>query len=299
MGAGTVVGVVLAVLAAFALAIQYLCVRLGTERGSVRDVVLISLLVNVLLAVPLALVIHGIPGITRWGIVWFAFAGFSGSFLARVCIFKSTELIGASRTAPVVATNAFVASVLAILIFGETVTIAHLIGIVLIVGGVGVISWETARDQSPERSLRDFGVTLILPILAAILLGIEPIFVSLGFEAGAGFMTGVAVNATAATTGFLVYLLVATHPIRSTFRRTAELKWHLAAGVSSFLGIAGIFAGLEVAPVVLVIPLVQIVPLLVLILSALFMPRRLEEVTWRLLLAAILVVLGAILVSIA
>lgn len=46
-----------------------------------------------------------------------------------------------------------------------------------------------------------------------------------------------------------------------------------------------------------VVPIIQASPLVVIALSAVFLPKRLERVTWRLVVAATVVVTGATLVS--
>ena len=57
------------------------------------------------------------------------------------------------------------------------------------------------------------------------------------------------------------------------------------------------FAALDMAPVVVVIPIFDSVPLLVVAFSALFMPSHLERVTWRVGVAAVAVVAGAVIVT--
>ncbi|MEM4780757.1 MAG: DMT family transporter [Halalkalicoccus sp.] len=292
-----VLGIALSVLAALAFAGQYLCVRLGTDRGSVTDVMLISLVCNVVLIGPAALIVHYPEyALTRFSVLSFVAAGLSGSLLARLCMFKSVETIGASRTSPVVSANVFFATLLAIVVLGETLTPAHLLGIVLVVAGVAVISWETATDD-PERPLREVGLSLLLPLAAAAFIGFEPIFVSMGLAEGTPLLPGFAIKATVATTAFLAYLRFSGVRPTASVRRTPELKWHLGAGVTSTVGIGSYFAALEVAPVVIVVPLLQTSPLLVVVLSAVFLPRRLERVTWRLVAAACVVVVGATVVS--
>lgn len=292
------IGIALSVAAALAFAGQYLCVRLGTDRGSVTDAMLISLLCNVALVGPAAVLVHypEYP-FTRLSALSFAAAGLSGSLLARVCMFKSVETIGASRTSPVVSANVFFATLLAIAFLDETLTLAHLVGIVLVVVGVAVISWETATGADPGRPLREVGVSLLLPISAAAFIGLEPIFVSIGLAAGTPLLPGFAIKATVATIGFVAYLRLSGARATASLRRSPELKWYLGAGLTSTVGIGTYFAALEVAPVVVVVPLLQTSPLLVVVLSALFLPRRLERVTWRLVAAAVVVVLGATVVS--
>lgn len=290
-------GIALSVVASLAFAGQYLCVRLGTDRGSVTDVMLLSLVCNVVLIGPAAAILHYPDyALTRLSVLSFVAAGLSGSLLARVCMFKSVQTIGASQTSPVVSANVFFATLLALAVLGETLTPTHLIGIVLIVCGVAVISWETATDD-PDRPLREVGFSLLLPLAAAAFIGFEPIFVSMGLSEGTPLLPGFAIKATVATLGFVGYLRFSGARPTASFRLSPELKWYLGAGITSTVGIGAYFAALEITPVVIVVPLLQTSPLLVVVLSAIFLPRRLERVTWRLGAAACVVVVGATVVS--
>ncbi|PCR89282.1 DMT family transporter [Natrinema ejinorense] len=293
-------GVLLATVAAVGFAGQFLCIRLGTDEGTVADAVLVVLLCHVILVVPAAFVLHAPPYaalFTPLSAISFAAAGIAGMLVARVLMFTSIEALGASLTSPVIASNALFATVFAVVILEERLTAGHFAGIVLIVAGIAVVSWETAATTSPDQSLRETGAMLVLPLAAAVCIGIEPIFVSIGLAEGTPILPGLGVMATTATIGFVGYLgwtgSLATGPVRSS-----STAWYVAGGVSTTVAFLAYFAALAVAPVVLVMPLLQLTPLLVVVLSVLFLPRQLERVTWRVTAAALVVVVGATLVSV-
>lgn len=292
-------GIGLAAVTALSFALYYLCVRLGTVRGHVYDIMLISLVVNVALYLPLVAIVHGIPTVTIESALAFAAAGLSGSLFARLVVMRSVEAIGASRTSPIVASNVFVASLLAIILFDEQLTGWHLVGIILIVGGIALITFETATGADPDASLRELGAPVVLPVLGAFLLGFEPIFITLGLEAGGGVLPGVAIKAIAATVGFILYLLLIDALRFERLGWNRPMAWSIGAGLTSGIGIITLFAALETAPVVLVIPLIQTSPLIVVVLSLAFLPRRLELITLRLIAGAAVVVVGVTLVSLA
>lgn len=297
VGVAHLTGITLASVAAVAFALYYLCVRLATTDGDVLGVMLVSLVTNVLMFVPLAGLVHGIPELTILAVLSFVAAGLAGSFFSRLAVMKSVEAIGASRTSPIVASNVFIASILAIILFDEQLTFMHIIGIVFIVGGVAAITYETASGSGQTVTLREFGATLVLPVLGAALIGVEPIFVTIGFEEGAPILPGVAIKATAATVGFVAYLSVTRTLKPDRLRWGPNRRWYLGAGLTSGIGILALFAALEAAPVVIVIPLIQTAPLIVVVLSLLFLPRHLERITLRLVIGAVIVVVGATLVS--
>ena len=295
-------GAFLAVLAALGWAGQYVFIRLGTRTGSVTDAMLVSLACNVALVVPpVAVLYYPDYGLTPAAAAAFAGAGLAGSVLSRVAQFEATRTIGASRTAPVVSSTALVSALLAVVFLEETLTSVHLAGIVLIVVAVGVISRETARDDGAADSLADAGAYLLLPVLAALTLGIEPILLKVGFAAGTPTFVGLAVMLSAAAVGYAAFVAVRDGlPSPASLAGAAgdgNLRWYVGAGVAGTLALVGYFAALAVAPVVVVVPILQAAPLLVVGLSVAFLPRRLERVTPRLVAAAAAVVVGTVVVS--
>jgi len=302
---GVAAGALVAVLAALGWAGQYVFIRLGTRTGSVTGAMLVSLACNVALVVPAVAVLHYPDyGLTIRSTAAFAGAGIAGSVLSRVAQFEATRTIGASRTAPVVSSTALVSAFLAVLFLDETLTVPHLAGVVLIVGAVAVISRETARDEGTVDSLADAGAYLLLPVLAALALGVEPILLKVGFDAGTPTFVGLAVMLSAAAVGYAAFVaardgLPALSPpgIAAVGDADSNLRWFLGAGVAGTLALVGYFAALAVAPVVVVVPILQAAPLLVVGLSAVFLPRGLERVTPRLVAAAVAVVVGTVVVS--
>jgi len=300
-----VAGVGLATLAALGWAGQYVCIRVGTEHGRVTDAMLVSLACNVALLVPAALAVHGSAhGLTPVAAAGFAAAGLAGSFLSRLLQFHSTRRIGASRTAPTVSSSALVATGLAVLLLGETVTPAHVAGILLIVAGVAVVSTETAPDGDGDPPgdrppLREAGAALSLPLLAALFLGVEPIVLRAAMAEGTPLLVGLAVMSLSAALAFVAYRTARGGLPRPAALATPDLRWHVGAGLAGTVALGAYFAALAAAPVVVVIPILQTAPLLVVGLSALALPGRLERVTPRLAAAAAVVVAGATAVSLA
>lgn len=294
------IGVILAALSALTWASHFLFVRIGLEGGKVSEVLVIAVVTNLVLVVPASVVYYWPDlGLTPRSVALFALAGISSGLFARVFRYESTRRIGASRTAPITASAGLVSTVLAVLILDELLTPSHLAGIVLIVVGVMITSWETASDSGREESLHDLGVTLALPFLAALLYGVEPVIVKLALAEGTPFLIGMSIMILAAATSFLGY-----RRLRGTLEIRAPLlgpygKWYLAAALAGTATFITYFAALDIAPVVFVIPIYQTVPLLVAGLSLVFLPQHLERVTWRLGVAAALVVAGATLVSLA
>ena len=291
-------GVALACLAALGFAGQFLFVRLGTVEGDVNDAVFIALACNVVLLAPPVVILYPPPYtqlFTPTSALAFAAAGLIGMFAARILLFTSVGKIGANLTAPIISSNVLFATVIAVVALGERLSPQHALGILLVVVGVAVVSWETA-DAGPDRSLRDTGAMLTLPLGAAIFIGIEPTLISVGLGDGTPVLPGILLMAMTASIAFLCYLFVVEGgpSLPDSSRSTG---WFVAAGVSTTVGFVGYFAGLSLAPVVLVVPLIQLAPLIVVVVSLIALPRHLERITWQVGFAAVVVVVGATLVS--
>jgi len=292
----TLLGTILATTASLMFAFQYLFVRLGTQKGSVSEVIWVSLLSNVVILVPPALVLYDFSMSTE-AMLAFVGAGLSGSLFARICMFTSIQRLGASRTSPIAASNALFATMLAVLVLDETLTAVHFLGVVLIVAGVAVISYETAETKSVDLSRRELTVLFLVPILGAVFLGIEPIFISLALGAGGSIIPGTAVVVTTAFVGFTVYTRASAGLPSPSVLRQPYLKWYLAAGIATTFGLLAAFTALQTAPVAIAVPLIQTSPLLVICLSALFLSSQLERVTPTVLVSTVIIIVGATIVS--
>jgi drug/metabolite transporter (DMT)-like permease len=289
-------GAGLAVAAALFLAIQVVCVRIGTDSGRSNDALIVVLLVNIALLVPVALVV-GYPDYTLPpdALLSFAAAGLVGTMLGRAFEYAGIERIGASRSEPIKASQPLHAALLAVLILGETLTPVAGVGTVLVVVGIAIISWESRSADDGMGSIS--WSYLALPLASAFMYGIEPIFAKVGLATGTSPFVGLGIKTLTATVAFYAYLRYrGALPGRAALR-SANTKWYLGAGVANSAFLLSYYAALSVAPVVLVQPVLQTSPLFVIVLSVIFL-QRLERVTPRIVLAAAVVALGAAVVSI-
>jgi len=293
-----VVGILFSMLSATLWAVHNLAVRMATTEGGVADAITVVMVTNVAILVPAAAIVH-YPnyGLSPFSVGMFATAGVSGLLLGRICLFRGIHTIGASRTTPVVTASTLVSAVLAVWVLDETVTLARGVGILLIVGGIAAISWVMATDGDETPSVRSVGIALSLPLGAALFIGVEPIFIRFGLDSGTPILVGLAIMTLTALAGYYPYRRLRGDVIRLPTRGRIR-RWYIVAGLASTIGLTAYFAALETAPVVVVIPIIQLSPLLVIAASAAFLPQSLERVTWRLAAAAVVVIVGATLVSV-
>lgn len=289
-------GIALALAAALAVAITSITVRLGTTEGRSTDVLVIVIAVNFVVFVPLAAALYYPDyGLTPRSIAAFVLAGIAGTMLARALYYESIRRIGASRSEPIKASNPLHAAVIAVLVLGETLTGGHLAGIVLIVVGVALVSAEGATSPTTGEN----GVPwrgLLLPFAAAFFYGLDPVFSKLGLIEGTPLLVGLAVKTVAGGAAFFGYLWWQGGLPRRDDLLGPGWSWKLAAGLGNTVFLLLYFAAIAVAPVAVAFPIMQTSPLIVAVISFLFL-QRLERVTPRLVLGALIVVVGAIAVT--
>lgn len=292
----SLLGIGLAAVAALSIATTSLGIRLGTDDGTTIEALVVVLACNVLLLAPIAAVYAPTePPLTLRSALAFGAAGVTGTLLGRLFYFTSIARIGSSRTEPIKATQPLHATVGAVILFGERVTALHFAGIVLVVVGVAVVSWEMSRNDSATgvESVR----ALLPGLAAAVFFGIEPLLAKLGFGGSNALISGVMLRIVVAAAAFVTYLWLRNGLPSLDRLRRSNSRWYLVAGVANTSFLLSYYAALQVAPVSLVVPIVQTSPLVVMALSLLFLPTRLERVTWRLGSGASIVVAGAVLVT--
>lgn len=293
------IGVALALIAALGSAIVSLIIRIGTENGDISDAVLITALVNTVILLPIVAVLY-FPdyGLTPKSSLSFIAAGLAGTVLGRGFKYASIRKIGASRTEPIVASWVLVSTILGVILLNETLTLIHGLGIMLVVGGVVLIAVETSQGNPDNLSRRELLAGLIIPILGAVALGWEPIFANFGLNEATPAPVGLLVKTAAASLGLLAYLRWrGALPTRITYRSN-DFRMFVIAGVVSTVSLLSYYLALGLVPVNVVVPIMATNTMLVVVLSIIFMPRRLEKVSWHLLLAAMIVVGGVVLISV-
>ena len=283
-----------AFLAALIVAMTSVAVRIGTQKNRSSDILAVVLIVNLIVFIPLAFLIHHPNyGLTYRSIGAFIDAGIEGTVLARSLYYEGIRHIGASRAEPMKASNPMIAAIAAVILLGETLSIEIIIGILMIVTGVALVSMEiTSRKEKLKGSLKGIMITL----LASFFYALDPVFNKVGLEEGTPILVGLALKAAAGGIVFFAYLWWnGKLPILSKMD-SSQWKWMLIAAVCNTCFLIAYFLAISSGPVTIVFPIMQTSPLLVAGISFLFL-QRLERVTVRLLVGAFVVVFGASLLT--
>lgn len=166
------------------------------------------------------------------------------------------------------------------------------------------------REGQPEPHARGierrraFGY--LFGVLTAACWASSPVFLRKGLEIVPSPMWAVTVGLAAATLPFLVWLAVVRPEPKVPLRRGMPVDprsrlalWFLVlAGLASAAGAVGRTLAIDLAPVVVVVPLLQTTSLWTIALAPPLLGRHVERVTPRLIGGALLVLAGASLVII-
>jgi uncharacterized membrane protein len=223
----------------------------------------------------------------------FTAAGVVGTALGRLAIFAGNARVGASLSSAVVSARPLFATALAVGFLGEPLSVPTAVGIVVLVIGLGVLSVSKGGDLGGW-SLRD----LLVPLAAAALFAAGNVLRRWGLAAVETTpLEAVVINEVAALLVLTGYVAV-TGPKRVLNRPRRSYLVFAASGLITAVALLSMFTALA-APegrVAVVDPLVAMAPLFTVVFSWRWL-GDLERVSRGVVAGALLVVLGAVLVT--
>ena len=268
--------------------------RVGLRHYSLFSAFVISLVPLLLFSITLALFTVPLDQFARPEVIYFIAAGFMGPFIARFLLYIGLDRVGASITSPIHATKSLFATLAAIVVLGENLTLSIALGILLIViGAVSISSEESGGTIEKEWSKKD----LLFPIMSSVCLGIANLFRKLGLNALPSPVMGLAVqNITALV--FLPVLILAQQNTPKAIS-TEKRAWFIfcLAGLCLVISQLCMYYALNLGQVILAIPLSSLNPLFVLILVGGFL-KKTERITLKIVLGTIFIMGGAIVLTV-
>lgn len=304
-------GATLAILSAAAFAFNNASVRRGVVSGTPMQAMAITVPMGVLCFLPMAFIAGELTRITQFpkaAAAWMAGLGVLHFIIGRYCNFRASQVAGVNLTAPVVQLQVVVTMVLAVMVLHEPCTALQMIGGALILAG----SLITQRQPPPVRPSAADGrppaVPLFVPRIlagyffasvAAIAYGTTPIMARFALEhsgPSAGILGGLI--AYVAATAVAALALVSAPLRRNVFSLKREnSRWFIYSGVFVAAAQGFFFCAVAVAPVMLVMPLLQLSLVFRLLFSTWLNPNH--EVVGPLVMVGVVVsVTGALMVSI-
>jgi len=215
--------------------------------------------------------------------VFFFCAGLAAPGLARLVYYLGLARVGVARSAALISVAPIFAVALAIAVLGERPSVLAVAGVGGVVAG-GALLARRGREEKRWRR-RD----LVLPLLAALGFAIRDIVSRHGLETYPEPMVAAAAATLASVS--LMWALAAARVVPFVRPPRRGFGWLALSGVCECLAYVTMWRALATAPVSIVSPLVHAQPLFTIVLAAVFL-RDVERMTWRLVLASLLIVAG-------
>ncbi len=222
----------------------------------------------------------------RWRAVpYFVVSGVVGTAAGRLFRVAAIDKVGASVAAAILNLAPMISTGLAILLLGERVTPPILAGTLVIVLGTILLSLSGRHVGFRPRDL-------VYPFLSASCFGVVAIIRKLGLGL-AGPLFDSAINITAAMAAASAFVLASGHggALRCDAR---SFFYFVGGGVAENTGVFLVLVALGLGDVSVVIPLAGTAPLFVLALAYL-VPSAVEKLGWRVVVGAVLIVVGVFL----
>lgn len=285
---------ILALLTAFGFASSTAAVRYGMRTSSPLTAILTLALVTLALFGPAAVMAVRSQTLDPWGVLTLILAGIAAPGLAGTCHYMGVRRIGLSRSTSIVGSSPLVAVVLAVPALGERPSALIFLGTFLIVLGIVFLS-HGRESVTPEGENRTFWQGAAFAGMASLMFGIAGIL----RKAGITLVPAISVALCASSIGSLITIAVwqvfAPKVDRIQYGRK-NIGFFLLSSTLNCMAHVAYYSALQRAPISSVAPIAYTTPLWALILSWLLF-RDVECLSGRLVLGAVLVVLGATFVT--
>jgi len=280
--------VYISILAAFCFSVSHVMNRRGlvTSNAITGSVISISMsAITLWIMVPFFIPLSSFWTSAIW---YFVLGGIFAPGLGRTLNFVGIARVGLARSVPISNSSPMFASVLAVLIMGETWALQNFFGTTLVILGIVILS-QKGTKQSQWRK-----IDLIYPIMASFSFAVSSNLRKLGLLAEDIPLMAAAVTATTALL-FVLAVFKAQGGRRAFSLSRQSFRWFFASGLSNTAAMLSVFYALSYGKVVIVEPLISVNPAITIFLSAIFL-RDLEAITLRVIIGAGCTVLGSILV---
>jgi len=182
-----VIGLILALLSGFSFSLSNIFIRKGVHRsGEAFSLIpIFAFLGTVFFGIPLLISgeVEQLASLSWLGVGVLAGAGILHFILGRISAYTGIRLIGANRTVPIVTCSILIAALLGIFLLGEPLTVSLVLAVLLVVGGIILISTRGNSKTEQSGMPRGFLVKGILAALGgAICWGISPTLVKVGLK---------------------------------------------------------------------------------------------------------------------
>ncbi len=285
-------GIFLAWLAAFTYSLGVVLTRKKMIESNYFSATMTVTIVGIIIIWPLTLLSTNFKTINIQGILLFVMAGIFAPGITRLLYNKGMEILGASICASIFSINPMFSSILAFLLLNEIITLENWIGIICIIAGVIFIERIFTNSKNESKKFSKKG--LFFPLLGALTSGASFLIRKIGLNIYNEPLLGVAIGYSLS---FLLYFLLSTSSNAHYMPLIEDIRLFWKPGIFLSLGWIFSFYALSYEKVSVVTSINQTGPLFILFFSYLYL-KEIESISLKVIFGTIIIVIGAILVSI-
>ena len=285
----------MAVISAFFYSLVFVLNAVGLRYVNVLSAVLISQTSCLATALAFSLLVVPFDQFLSSAAFYFLAAGALGSFGAYFLMVAAIDRVGSAIASAIAQTRPLYSAIGAVIILEESLTSSIALGMFLMIIGTATISFEQSGGKIVKQWSRK---DLMLPIMAAACWGLAHVVRKMGLNIIPEPIVGVTIQNAIALVLFAVVAFAQRRKEKLTFNHTRALLILALAGFLIIVAQLFLFYALDLGQVVIVSPLASLNTFFVLILAGIFL-KKLEKVTWKIVLGAVLIVAGAVVLSLA
>ena len=259
-------GAVLAILSAASFAATNAAGRRGVVTGTPAQGMILSNPIGVICFLVVAVLTGEIIRLADFAAstaAWMAGVGVLHFVFGRYSNFRANQSAGTNLTAPVVQLNSVVTLILAVLVLHEPCTVLQIIGGAIMLSGALITQQQAPANSAtpvPRFSPR-YAEGYLFALLAALAYGTSPIMTrtALQFSGPSSAILGGLVAYGAATLAVAIMLALSTSLRKNVMSvKRDNVRWFVYSGVAVALAQGFLYAAVSVAPIMVVIPLLQL-----------------------------------------
>jgi DME family drug/metabolite transporter len=231
----------------------------------------------------------------QWRLIYpFVAAGVLAPGCARIFAYKGLEHLGMSISAPIINAETLFSVLMAIVFLNEKLNIFILWGIVSVITGLVMLSYEMGRQKGRKKTGKLNYLYIFYPLTAAVFYGISVFFRKLGLVATGSPILGATITAGTSWC-VLTLLMMRRERVRGLMKIGKKgLTYFVMGGAMTCIAWLSYFSALNIGRVALVAPIVGSYSLVTMFFSYFFL-RDVERITITTVVATGFVVGGIVL----
>ena len=284
---------ILALFSSFLIGATTILMKKAIERANPTSAMLMVTLVGTIVLLLISIFTIPVNYLNSASIIYFVVGGVFSPALVRWLYFISLDRIGPSVSSSILATGPAFTAIMALVFLKEKITLQISLGIILIIAGIVIFELDLNNEKGiGKRSRKD----LAFPLLAAFLFSFAVVARKMGLNILNSPILGVTVGFVTSLVIYAGMCLVSKKLRASISIAKKDLPYFCGAGIFLTAAWLVMFYALSMGDAIIVTPLANLHPLVVLLLSYFFF-FFVEKISKGILIGTCAVVLGVLLIT--